>query len=172
MHIEHLIQSLTDFPAVLRPLVEGLSAEQAKRKPASGAWSVLEIVTHLADEEAEDFRMRVRMTLEDPAQPWPGIDPEGAAIERKYNEGDLSEALSRFLREREVSIGWLKGLDDPQWESAYEHPKFGPIHAGDVMSSWAAHDLLHLRQITKRRFELVQEAGEPFSTDYAGEWPT
>ena len=49
-------------------------------------------------------------------------------------------------------------------------PKIGPIRAGDLLASWAAHDMLHLRQIAKRKFELIQQAGGEFTTDYAGPW--
>jgi hypothetical protein len=38
------------------------------------------------------------------------------------------------------------------------------------MVSWAAHDMLHLRQIAKRLFQIAQRDGDGFSTDYAGEW--
>jgi hypothetical protein len=170
MNIDPLIASLHVFPSVLQPLVANLSHEQARWNPPTGAWSVLEIVSHLADEEVEDFRTRVRLTLDDPTQTWPGIDPEGWAVQRRYNEGNLKDVMTRFLRERQKSLRWLDQLEDPNWDLAYAHPKIGPIRAGDVMTSWAAHDLLHLRQITKRRFELIQAAGEPYTTLYAGEW--
>ena len=59
MDITPLMRSMERFPGALSALVQGLSAADARWKPADGAWSVLEVVTHLADEEVEDFRMRV-----------------------------------------------------------------------------------------------------------------
>jgi hypothetical protein len=170
MDIAPVIRSLANFPSVLRPIVADLTDAEARWKPANGAWSVLEIVTHLADEEVEDFRTRLRLTLEDPTAAWPGIDPEACAVERRYNDGDLNEAVDRFVRERETSIAWLKALGDPRWDQAHPHPRIGSIAAGSLLASWGAHDMLHLRQIAKRRFELVQQAMTPYATGYAGQW--
>lgn len=171
MDYSDLISSLRRFPDILKPAVEQLSDEDARWKPADGAWSILEVIAHLADEEADDFRTRVRMTLADPGQPWPPIDPEGWARDRNYNQRDPAGELSRFLQERNSSLEWLDSLSNPDWNLPYEHPRIGPIRAGDVFVSWAAHDLLHLRQITKRRFQLAQVRGGEFRTWYAGDWP-
>jgi hypothetical protein len=165
-----LIDRMERFPAVLRALTDGLTPEQARRRPPSGAWSIVEIVCHLVDEEAEDFRARARLTLEDPAAPWPGIDPEGAARTRGYIDRELAQMVQRFENERRESVAWLRSLRAPNWENAYQHPRLGPIRAGDLLTAWAAHDTLHLRQIAKRLHELAAADGEPFSASYAGQW--
>ncbi|UCD75062.1 MAG: DinB family protein [Phycisphaerales bacterium] len=170
MNANSLIDSLECFPDVVGALVKPLPDSDARWKPPDGAWSILEIIAHLADEEVEDFRRRVEMTLNNPHQPWPPIDPEGWAAERRYDRRDPAEELKRFASEREASVRWLRTLKDPDWARAYEHPKLGPLRAGDVFVSWVAHDALHLRQIAKRRFQIAQRDGGGFRTDYAGQW--
>lgn len=170
MDLARLIASLESFPPMLRASVAGLGDNELRWKPEANTWSVLEIVCHVADEEVDDFRPRVLGTLEDASKPWSPIDPEGVAVSRRYNEQSLETVLDRFERDRAESVRLLRELTAPDWQSAYEHPVFGPIRAGDVMVSWAAHDMLHLRQIAKRRFEIVSSAGDGFSTSYAGEW--
>ncbi|TVQ30262.1 MAG: DinB family protein [Phycisphaeraceae bacterium] len=171
MNAEGLIGRLERFPEAMCAAAAVVSAEDAKWKPDDGAWSILEIVRHLGDEEVEDFRARLQSTLRDPAAPWTPIDPEGAARERRYNDGDLGEALSRFERERADSVAWLRSLGDGvDWSVAHEHPKLGPITAASLLASWAAHDALHLRQIARRMFELAQRDGGGASTLYAGKW--
>lgn len=170
MEFQKLIDSLDRFSRILPVLVADISDADAKWQPESGGWSILEVVCHLADEETEDFRLRVQSTLADPTKPWPPIDPEATAVERKYNEQNLAEVVGRFVRERNSSLAWLKGVVNPNWDNAYEHPQFGPIQAGRLMASWAAHDQLHLRQIAKRMFEMNVRDGSGFPTDYAGEW--
>lgn len=170
MNLDAIVERMARTPEVLRAMVGGLPESAARRRGMNGAWSILEIVNHLADEESEDFRARQRSTLENPAKPWAGIDPERAAIDRAYNERDLDESLARFAREREESIRWLRSLRDPDWSRTYHHPSIGDLRAGDLMASWAAHDPLHLRQIAKRLYELVGEDSPGFSTDYAGRW--
>lgn len=171
MNAAALIQRLDGFPPVLMGMVKMVTPEQARFKPPSGAWSILEIVCHLGDEEVDDFRTRLRLTQEDPAAPWPGIDPERWAIERKYNEQDLKVAADRFVRERQESVRWLRSLARPDWEVATMRPH-GPLRAGDLLVAWAAHDALHVRQIVKRLYELAGEDGQPegYQARYAGEW--
>lgn len=165
------IDSLERFSVALPALVGGATPDEARFREKPDRWSLLEVVTHLADEEVEDFRIRTRMTLEDPSQAWPPIDPAGAVVDRCYNDGDLGEALERFVRERRDSIAWLRGLRDPDWTAQYTHPVLGPLRAGDLLASWAAHDLLHLRQLTRLRFLHTQRAIGDYETRYAGEWP-
>ena len=55
------------------------------------------------------------------------------------------------------------------WAVAKTHPK-GDLSAGDLLASWAAHDLLHLRQIAKRLHGMLDTLGDPFTVGYAGTW--
>lgn len=165
-----LIARLEVTPAALRALLGPIDPADARWKPPSGAWSILEVVCHLVDEEVEDFRRRLDLTLRDPARPWPQIDPEGAARQRRYNEQDLAERLHRFAAERERSLAWLRALDDPDWDRGHEHPRAGRLRAGDLLVSWVAHDQLHLRQIARRLYELTLRDGGVYSAEYAGGW--
>ena len=169
MNNQSLIDSLQRFADILPAVVNGISVEDARWKPADGVWSILEIVTHMADEEVEDFPARLRSTLTDPTQQWNPIDPEGWAVARRYNDGDLSEQVQRFVSLRGESINWLRGLSDPKRSNTFAHPK-GDISAGDLLASWAAHDALHLRQIAKRLFQMTQRDAGGYSTAYAGSW--
>ncbi len=169
MHVDRLIGSMDRFAGLLRAVVAGLSPEDARWRPDDGGWSILEIVAHLADEEVEDFRTRLRLTLQDPLADWPPIDPEGWAIQRRYNEGGLDAALGRFVAARRESVAWLRGLRNPDYSQSHEHSR-GRLRAGDLLTAWAAHDALHLRQIAKRLHQIVgRDAGE-FHADYAGRW--
>ena len=170
MQLDRMIASLKSFGETLPQLVSNVSAEKAKWKPPSQNWSILEIVCHLVDEEVEDFRRRVQMTLEDPSQEWASINPEIWAVERKYNEQNLQEKVQAFVAERTKSIDWLEGLSGADWNKAYQHKHFGPMRAGDLLVAWTAHDQLHVRQIAKRKFELVRRDAGDYVADYAGDW--
>lgn len=172
MNTTHCIESLARFPKVLSVLIKGVdNVTLARRGGADGkAWSIVEILCHLADEEIEDFRVRLELTLTDPSKEWPGIDPEGVAKSRDYQHQSPQDALRRFVAARQANMRWLATLDSASWETVHTHPRFGSMRAGDLLASWAAHDLLHLRQITKRLFESLAAQAEPYSTAYAGEW--
>jgi hypothetical protein len=171
MNAPELIGRLEHFGRVLPVLITGMATEDLRWKPPSGNWSILEVLCHLADEEVEDFRSRLAFVLEQGEGAWPGINPEGWARERRYNEQDAVAVVSRFVREREKSVVWLRSLPtDVDWSLAYQHPRFGPIRAGMLLASWAAHDALHLRQIAKRLHEMAGRDGGEYGTIYAGEW--
>lgn len=151
-------------------LLSGVSDEQARWRPAEGHWSIVEVAMHLADEEQVDFRRRLDLTLHHPEQDWPGIDPEALATERCYREQHLGATLERFREERARSVAWLGALENPDWAQAHTHPRLGPITAGDLLGAWVAHDLLHLRQLTRILFQWTERVSEPHSVAYAGNW--
>ena len=122
----------------------------------------------MVDEEKDDFRTRLRLAIEEPDATWPPIDPEGWAAERKYNERDFKDSLSRWLNAREQSIAWLKSLGAPDWKSTGLHPKLGPISAELVLANWLAHDLLHIRQMVAVLWANLSVEVDPIGLDYAG----
>jgi hypothetical protein len=139
-------------------------------KPAPDEWSILEVVNHLAEEETDDFRTRLRSLLEDPGRGWPDIDPERAVVDRQFNSRDLRESLHRFTRERARSVDWLRTLPQINWQIAHNHPKFGTLRAGDLLCSWLAHDLIHIRQINTLHYEYQAITCPEFSAAYGGNW--
>jgi hypothetical protein len=169
MDMDRLLSQMAQDAERVRALVQGASEQQARWKPDSDSWSILEVVNHLLDEEREDFRVRLDYTLFRPGEPWPPINPVGWVTEREYNQQDLDASLARFLSEREASIVWLRALPAPDWDAAYQAP-WGPITAGDLFASWVAHDLLHMRQLLELHWAYITAELEPYKPDYAGEW--
>ena len=169
MNLEHFIDRLTKNRAVFKGLAKDLQVEQARWKPSSDKWSILEVVNHLYDEEREDFRQRLQLLFRDPSQPWPPIDPPNWVVQRAYNERDPNTSLNNFLEERDKSLAWLKQLSEPNWQSYKDRPD-GTLSAGDLMASWVAHDFLHIRQIARLHWQYVSAVAEPYQTQYAGPW--
>lgn len=170
MNGEAMIHRMRMTPHALREWTLQLPIDDARWRPEGGGWSILEIINHMADEEVDDFRARLRSTLEDPAKPWPGIDPEGWARDRDYNSRDLNESAACFKAARAESLKWLDSLENPDWSLAHQHPKLGVIRAGDLLAAWCAHDALHLRQIAKRLYQLILRDAGDYSAAYAGVW--
>lgn len=169
MDVSYYSTRLAAQAEVIERLARGVPAAQARWKPAPTEWSILEVVCHLYDEEREDFRTRVRLTLQDPSLDWPPIDPQGWPEARRYNERDLAEQLSAFLSERQASLEWVRSLADANWDAAHRHPSGFKIRAGDLLAAWAAHDLLHVRQLADLHRLYLAQVAAPYSTRYAGE---
>ena len=169
MNHNKIIQELTRNKLVFNELLTGLIDEEFLWKQNPEKWCLLEIICHLYDEEREDFHTRTKQVLESPELPLPKIDPVGWVTGRKYLQQNFSEKLKDFLSEREQSIKWLQSLKNPKWENAYNHPKLGKMTAKLFLSNWLAHDYLHIRQITRLKYDhLKSKSGEDLS--YAGNW--
>ena len=164
------ITSLQASGAAIQSLAAYLLPSEAAWKPSPDRWSVLEVINHLADEEAEDFRARLEVIVHRPDQPFTPIDPAAWVSERAYSERDLGESLQRFAAERSRSLGWLKELDEESLGRAKDHPTMGPVTGRRMLASWVAHDLLHVKQITRLRYDRLAEQVAPLSLAYAGEW--
>ena len=169
MRLDALRRELAQGAETIQALVLGVSAAEVRARPAPDAWSVVEVVGHLLDEEREDFRPRLDVVLHRPHETWPPIDPAGWVTARGYNDRDLGPTLSEFLAERERSLTWLAGLGAPDWSREYR-ASFGSITAGDLAASWAAHDLLHARQLLELRRARLLALTAPHRTQYAGDW--
>ena len=169
MDQKKIIQSLENNIAVFNSMlsINDLKLQTWRFKPEK--WNLLEIVCHLYDEEREDFRARLKHVLENPEGEMPGIDPLALVESREYAKQDFTDKLDAFLDEREESIQWLKSLSSPQWENAYQHPKFGPLTANMFLANWLEHDYLHMRQILNLKHEYLKSlSGQKL--DYAGNW--
>ncbi len=169
MEIHRFVQQLVRSASAIQALCADPGLEP-HWKPTPEKWSTVEVLCHLADEEREDFRRRLDLTLHNPDEEWPPIDPEGWVKERKYARRDPQEALDDFRSERERSITWLKGLESPDFSIAREHPIAGTLRAGDLLASWVNHDLLHLRQIIGLQHAWIEMTSKPFTSRYAGSW--
>lgn len=168
-NLVYYVERFVNNAGVLENLAQGVSLEQARWRPSPEKWSLLEVVNHLYDEERDDFRARLDSLLHYPERKWPPIDPQGWAIERRYNERELGASLSGLLEERSKSIAWLKQLKEPRLENQYLHPQ-GTISAGDLLASWLAHDFLHIRQLARLHWQYLNSVCRPFKTAYAGDW--
>lgn len=174
-----LIDALAAFPDTLAALVADVRGDEWRWKPTPNDWATIEVLGHLLREEREDFRIRLRMTLERPGAGrsadwcWPPIDPEGDVVKHSDIDADPGSVLEAFRDERTSSVAWLRSLVDserPDWDAGYTHPEFGLFRAGDLLAAWADHDALHARQIIKRRHQMIENWGGGYECRYAGEW--
>jgi hypothetical protein len=169
LNANKLTTQLAHQAEAIGALVQGVPDEQARWKPGPDHWSILEVIHHLYDEEIEDFRAHLDHILYHADQPWPRIDPGGWVTQRRYNQQDPAAVLARFLAARQDSLAWLASLDEPDWNAAIAMP-WGSLTAGDMLASWAAHDLLHLRQLVELHYAWTRQDVAPHGVEYAGDW--
>lgn len=169
MDIAFVSQKLAANAAAIRALTQDISPDQARWKPNVDGWSMLEVVNHLYDEEREDFRAHLADLLLHPEQAWKEIAPQKWVTERQYNQQDFQASREKFFQARAESLAWLKDLTVLDGQAAYDLP-WGKLTAGDLLVSWAAHDLLSIRHLTELNYQILALAVQPEHLEYAGAW--
>jgi hypothetical protein len=169
MEFEWLYKELENSTEMIRALLSDILQEESQEKPSPDAWSILEVICHLYDEEREDFREHVDFILHRQNEEWHQIDPQDWVTTRKYNEQSFDAMQDKFFAEREESLRWLQGLPNPDWDTTYTS-KYGTTSAGEMLACWIAHDNLHIRQLVELRRHRIERLGRPYSLEYAGEW--
>ena len=170
MKFQHLIHELDLSTRMIAALLDGITSEEARIKPDAESWSILEVTCHLLDEEREDFREHLDFILhhqEDGS--WHPIDPGRWVTERKYNQNELELVRKEFMTERRRSLEWLQGIAASDWDTSYT-TEFRTMSAGDMLSSWVAHDNLHIRQLVELRRLRIERITHPYQIEYAGDW--
>ncbi len=169
MKFTELYQELVNSAEIIRALIANVSQEEAQIKPSPSAWSILEVICHLHDEEREDFREHLDFILHRQNEEWHQIDPQGWVNSRKYNEQNFIEIQMKFFEERRKSLDWLIDLSDANWDTTYTS-EFGSVPAGEMFASWIAHDNLHIRQLLELKRYQIERMTQPYAIGYAGDW--
>ncbi len=146
----YLLDALRAAPDVLEGLLRHCTQEQAQAaRGGDEAWSVVEVVCHLRDnEECVLGRMRSMRDEVDPViVPY---DQEQWARERNYAADDLREALAAFARLRAGHITELAALMPDAWERAGQHPQRGRITIGSQTLRVVCHDAVHAAQLARQ----------------------
>jgi hypothetical protein len=168
MNCAYYVTRLAASADAIESLVKHVDIGMAGWKPAPDKWSILEVICHLYDEERFDFRAHLEELFA--GREWTPFDTIAWVTEHRYAEQDIVEMRTLFKRERERSIAWLSGLESPDWNLAFQHPRLGEITGGTLLRSWVAHDYLHIRQLARLHHQRVAAAPGPHGVWYAGDW--
>jgi len=141
---------LARTPAVLDALVRGMPEEWTHRGEGAGTWTVFDIVGHLIHGERTDWIPRAKMILQfGDAR---AFEPFDRFAQQRESEGkSLSELLDVFSSLRRGNLTELRALNlqPSDLERRGRHPAFGVVTMGQLVSTWAVHDLTHLHQISR-----------------------
>jgi uncharacterized damage-inducible protein DinB len=130
----------------LQRLIQPLDRKQLSRRPATGKWSIGEILAHLADAELVGS-WRLRSVLGSSGNAIQAFDQEVWAETFAYSRRvpEVSLATFRVLRENNVAL--LKALPKNLWARYGIHQERGKETITQIVRMFAGHDLNHLRQI-------------------------
>ncbi|HWU39171.1 MAG TPA: DinB family protein [Candidatus Acidoferrum sp.] len=145
-----LLEKLRDAPKTLASLLQGVSGEALRRRPAPGKWSMLEIACHLRDVEQLFLERYAKIANHDrPALRMMNQDQLAGAL--KYNEDDSAMVMQEFKAARAETVGLLYGLAYQSWQRVGLHPKRGEFTIANQVDLHVNHDTNHLNQIRSLR---------------------
>jgi DinB superfamily len=165
--LENTIALLERTPAALDALLRGLPEVWTETNEGENTWSVSNVVAHLIHCEHENWMPRARHILHaDVTEAFPPFNREGHV---RYKVGEtgsktLPQLLDKFARARAKGLEELRGLNltSQDLERRARHPALGTVTLGELLATWAAHDLTHLHQITRIMAHQVREAVGPW----------
>ena len=139
--------------AALRHAVADLSAAELGKPEASGKWSILHVLDHLADSEAV-YSYRLRSVIAEDQPPLRGYDQDLWAKHLRYGVTAASTILAEFEPLRARNLRLLTSLRPDELERAGMHSERGMESVQKMILLTAAHDLVHRRQIGRIRAAL------------------
>lgn len=154
---EQLINRLEKNLSVINDLLNNRDREEYLFRPSDKEWSMIQVLSHLVDEEQFDFRARLFSVVDDPNQKIPGFDPLAAMAEKNFIDEDYNELLDQFMDERIKSVAMLRFVANDKWDNAYNHPKAGPLSARFFLAKWVAHDYIHIQQMNRLAYQFLEK---------------
>lgn len=137
-------------PAVLDCLLRGTSPSWHRLDEGPETWSPFDVVGHLVHADETNWIPRARTILEHGEdRPLDPFDRFGQLA--RFGDWSLDDLLDRFAEVRRTQLQTLRGwrLDDEQLALTGRHPELGIVTLGQLLSTWAVHDLAHLGQIAR-----------------------
>lgn len=135
-------------PETIQVLLRGVDDDLALTQPEPGEWSIVEVVAHLADVE-EVILERFKKILAEDRPALPDFDPDAAARQNDYRSQRLDTCLSRFLDLRAEMLGTMEPLSPEEWDREGIHEDAGPLSIHQMAAHLAAHDSIHLAQMSR-----------------------
>jgi len=145
--------------ALLKETLGDIPRKSWKFKPAPNEWSIHEVIVHLADSET-NAALRARMLVAEPGRALMAYDQDKWAVELKYHDQDVDDALKMVKFARRTTYQWLKKLPEAVFDNSVVHPEFDkPYTFTQWLSIYSAHIPGHIEQI-KKNFELWKQSGK------------
>jgi uncharacterized damage-inducible protein DinB len=152
------LEVLRSTPARLKAALKGVPKAVLLWTPSPGKWSILEIVCHLRDMEADAYLTRYRRILAEETPSLPDIDGDTYSLERDYRSQKLADVVRDWTRLRRETLKVLAAAKRGDWERAGVHETAGRLTLADLLRRHAlGNDEAHLGQIDaiKRRHAVL-----------------
>src|SRR5262249_4285387 len=160
--LEDVRTLLRRTPVVLDAMLGGLPEAWVHENEGPDTWSSFDVVGHLIEAEETNWIPRARhLIAHGESAVFPPFDRFGFV--EKSRGRTMAEALDGFGRARATSLRQLEALRlaPADLDRRGRHPDFGAVTLGQLLSTWAIHDLNHVGQIVNVLARQHREAVGP-----------
>jgi hypothetical protein len=144
------LEILERTPTTLDALLRDLPDHWARATEGPDTWSPFDVMGHLLHGEEADWIPRARIILEHGSSR--AFDRFNRLAQFEASRGkSLNQLLDEFKVARARSLAELATLKltPDQWNKPGLHPDLGAVTLGQLLSTWVAHDLDHIVQISR-----------------------
>ncbi len=161
--LRRAVEILERTPRVLATWLDGLDESWTHSRYGEVTFSAYHVVGHLIIGEREDWMARARRILSDGTSRAFDPFPHVATIEPESGR-TLRELLDEFAQLRRANLAELEGMKiTPEMLSLLGvHPAFGEVTLGQLIATWAAHDIHHIGQVAKAMAYQYKDAVGPW----------
>lgn len=152
--LEGSIDILQRTPSVLEALLKDAPDFWSRNNEGPDTWSPFDIIGHLVHGEKTDWIPRARLILSegDGSRDSKTFEPFDRFAQFRESEGKtINKLLEEFAALRKQNIVALKEMDlsEDDFARTGYHPDFGEVTLRQLLATWTAHDLGHIRQAAR-----------------------
>jgi hypothetical protein len=150
VNVSAVLAILRQTPLTVGALLDGLPEDLLGANEGPDTFSPRDVLGHLVFGEETDWVPRIRIILEHgPRRPFTPFDRTG--FRAAYAGVGTAELLDRFASLRGSNLAFVRDLRLTPEKLALPgtHPELGAVTLGQLLSTWAVHDLGHVTQISR-----------------------
>lgn len=150
LELEHVTEILRRTPSTLNSLLRDLPEPWLVHNEGPDTWSPYDIIGHLIHGDETDWIPRAKIILEHgETRPFEAFDR--VAMFEKSKGKSIAELLDTFARLRTENLRELQKLNltADLLEKRGMHPELGAVTLKQLLATWVAHDLGHIRQVVR-----------------------
>jgi hypothetical protein len=164
-----LVTGLAQTPDALEGVIRLFPAARLTWRPESWGgspgepFSPIEHVCHLRDIERDGYHVRIRRLLTEENPSLASIDGNALALERRYTEASVADALLAFRDARRQTLETIGGLGDAELDRRGEFAEYGALTLRGLLHYLCSHDQQHLACL-HWLFGKASSAGLPYNS--------
>lgn len=162
-NLDETMALLSRTPAALNALLRDLPESWTMRDEGEKTWTVYDVIGHLAHGERTDWIPRLKRILEFGESK--AFEPFDRFAQTRESQGkSLPRLLDEFAELRNANLEVLRGLGlkPDAMSKRGKHPSLGTVTLGELLATWATHDLTHLHQISRIMAHQERESVGPW----------